>query len=388
MHILLLTDGISPFVTGGMQRHSANLAKHFTLQGVKVTLVHCLPFGAKLPNDNEVNKELFADENIQLHKIYTFHFPKNGKMIGHYIKESYEYSKYIYNNLEFSEFDFVYAKGFCGWYYMEQKNNGIKLPLIGVKFHGYEMFQKLSSFSQKLKASLLRKSTRWNNENADFVFSYGGKITDLIIERFNISNDQILEFTSGIDNDWIRKETLALNSGKIKFVFVGRDEKRKGLDELNKAINKLIGNVNFEFHFIGPIPSGKKINSSDVFYHGELKTKIELIKVLDSMDVLVCPSHSEGMPNVILEAMARGLAVLATNVGAVEFVVSDENGRVIPPLDQQKLNDSIKEFTVISSVNLLKMKLNSLAKVENEYLWSRLANLTIQKIGSLIKKKV
>jgi glycosyltransferase involved in cell wall biosynthesis len=271
---------------------------------------------------------------------------------------------------------------------MEQKNNGIKLPLIGVKFHGYEMFQKLSSFSQKLKASLLRKSTRWNNENADFVFSYGGKITDLIIERFNISNDQILEFTSGIDNDWIRKETLALNSGKIKFVFVGRDEKRKGLDELNKAINKLIGNVNFEFHFIGPIPSGKKINSSDVFYHGELKTKIELIKVLDSMDVLVCPSHSEGMPNVILEAMARGLAVLATNVGAVEFVVSDENGRVIPPLNQQKLNDSIKEFTVISSENLLKMKLNSLAKVENEYLWSRLANLTIQKIGSLIKKKV
>ena len=34
------------------------------------------------------------------------------------------------------------------------------------------------------------------------------------------------------------------------------------------------------------------------------------------MDVLICPSYSEGMPNVIIEAAARGLAIIATNVGA------------------------------------------------------------------------
>ncbi|MBK7816242.1 MAG: glycosyltransferase [Sphingobacteriaceae bacterium] len=36
-------------------------------------------------------------------------------------------------------------------------------------------------------------------------------------------------------------------------------------------------------------------------------------------DVLICPSFSEGFPNVILEAMSNGLAVAATNVGAVEL---------------------------------------------------------------------
>ena len=42
MKVLMITDGINPFVIGGMQKHSANLAKHLTLSGCKVTLVHCV----------------------------------------------------------------------------------------------------------------------------------------------------------------------------------------------------------------------------------------------------------------------------------------------------------------------------------------------------------
>lgn len=385
MHILLLTDGISPFVTGGMQRHSANLAKYFTLEGVKVTLVHCLPFGEKLPQDDKVNIALFGSENNKLHKVHTLNFPKKGKMIGHYVKESYRYSEQLYNLLDFSEFDFVYAKGFCGWYYMEQKKKGVSLPPIGVKFHGYEMFQELSSFSQKLKAFLLKSPTRWNNEHADFVFSYGGKITELILNVFNVSSDQILEFTSGIDNDWIRKSDPVLRKGKIKFVFVGRDEKRKGVNDLNKALKELLNHIDFEFHFIGPIPQDKKIENNAITYHGELKNKESLIAVLDEMDILVCPSHSEGMPNVILEGMARGLAVLATDVGAVEFVVDSNNGKIISPLNQQILNASIKEFAQIERRNLLEMKLNSLKKIENKYLWNKLAYSVIQKINTIVE---
>ena len=46
----------------------------------------------------------------------------------------------------------------------------------------------------------------------------------------------------------------------------------------------------------------------------------------DSCDILLCPSYSEGMPNVILEAMSRGLAIIATNVGAIRLLVSEDNG--------------------------------------------------------------
>ena len=46
--------------------------------------------------------------------------------------------------------------------------------------------------------------------------------------------------------------------------------------------------------------------------------------ILDSADTLVLPSISEGMPNVILEAMSRGLSIIATDVGANSLMVSDQ----------------------------------------------------------------
>ena len=50
MKILLLTDGIAPYAMGGMQKHSANLAKYLTLAGVEVTLVHCVAREKEIPS--------------------------------------------------------------------------------------------------------------------------------------------------------------------------------------------------------------------------------------------------------------------------------------------------------------------------------------------------
>ncbi len=104
------------------------------------------------------------------------------------------------------------------------------------------------------------------------------------------------------------------------------------------------------------------------------------------MDVLVCPSHSEGMPNVILEGMARGLAILATDVGAVEFIVSESNGIIIPPLNQKSLEDAIVSFCNLPKEDLLKLKVNSFNKIQNEYLWDKIATSTLNSITKLINR--
>jgi glycosyltransferase involved in cell wall biosynthesis len=60
-------------------------------------------------------------------------------------------------------------------------------------------------------------------------------------------------------------------------------------------------------------------------------------ELLPAFDLLALSSvpRSEGMPTVILEAMASGLPVVATNVGAVaEEVVDGETGLIVPPLDE------------------------------------------------------
>jgi glycosyltransferase involved in cell wall biosynthesis len=61
--------------------------------------------------------------------------------------------------------------------------------------------------------------------------------------------------------------------------------------------------------------------------------------------LLVLPSYMEGMPNAVIEAMAAGLPVVATDVGAVVDVVSDGvNGFVIPPRDTDRLFNALREL--------------------------------------------
>lgn len=64
----------------------------------------------------------------------------------------------------------------------------------------------------------------------------------------------------------------------------------------------------------------------------------------EALDLLVVPSRSEGLPNVILEAMWFGVPVIATDVGAVREIVTDgETGWLVPPGDEGALARGLVE---------------------------------------------
>jgi glycosyltransferase involved in cell wall biosynthesis len=196
--------------------------------------------------------------------------------------------------------------------------------------------------------------------------------------------EKVWNFTSGIDESWLIENKIRTYS-TVKFVFIGRNEVRKGIEELNHVINGMLGVYQFQFHFIGPIPKNERILNSQVVYHGELKSKKEICHVLDSMNVLVCPSHSEGMPNVILEGMARGLAIVATNVGAVEMLVDDTNGNLVEAINTAELEKALVEC-IEMDVSVLERKCEeSKRKVSNDYLWGNLIQRVTERISSSIK---
>jgi L-malate glycosyltransferase len=79
-----------------------------------------------------------------------------------------------------------------------------------------------------------------------------------------------------------------------------------------------------------------------VFFLGDRR---DIPEVLASMDVSVAPSGSESLSNVILESMAAGVAVVATNVGGTPEIISDgETGLLVPPDGENELADAIGCF--------------------------------------------
>lgn len=72
----------------------------------------------------------------------------------------------------------------------------------------------------------------------------------------------------------------------------------------------------------------------------------DMTSVYRQADLLVLTSSYEGTPNVILEAMAHGLPVVATRVGGVPEIVSGDTGFVVEPSDFESLMEATKSLVV------------------------------------------
>ena len=153
-----------------------------------------------------------------------------------------------------------------------------------------------------------------------------------------------------------------------------------------KALRKIIATEkDFEFHFIGPIPKKKQMFSERIIYHGLITDNDKMKKLLREMDVLVCPSHSEGMPNVVMEALASGLAVIATDTGATSVMVNAENGWLIRPGDEKELSAALKDAIALSNDLLTEKKKKAVELVEENFLWNKIALTTIQLLEDKLK---
>lgn len=136
------------------------------------------------------------------------------------------------------------------------------------------------------------------------------------------------------------------NSRKI--LYVGWVVETKGVEELIHAW-QLINREDWVLEIIGPVDDvyKKHLESIDttrkVTFRGGLSHK-EVMKALNDSAIFVLPSYSEGFPNVIIEAMAAGKAIIATDVGAIPEMLGNNCGIVISPKNISQLVNSINDL--------------------------------------------
>ena len=132
----------------------------------------------------------------------------------------------------------------------------------------------------------------------------------------------------------------------VNLLFVGRLIEKKGVDRAITLIGALHkANVAARLTIIG---DGPERDASQAMVPAKLhdaiewcgvRTPSEVATYMATADLLLVPSRrladgdTEGIPNVILEAMASGLPVLASNVGSITEVVREDTGYVIDPDD-------------------------------------------------------
>lgn len=315
LRLLFLSDGLAPFVTGGMQQHSTLLVKYMAPLVQHITLMHCGSTNGPAPTANKVLNEIGNPPNVE---VVGISFVDRGVFPGHYLRASRRLSRAYLNAADgLSDYDAVYAQGLMGDAFLR------KHPKVMVNLHGLNMFQQSFSIREKLTKAWMRPIFKKQIINAWCVVSLGGKLTDILL-GLGVMEDRIAIIPNGIESNWILSEE-ALNDRaerrrgeSLRFVMVGRYDFVKGLHVLQAAMSRLAEPI--ELHMIGDWPIWDT-GIHKVVHHGVIRDKMALMAILDDCDVLLVPSLSEGMPTVILEAAARGLPSIASDVGAVAEIV-------------------------------------------------------------------
>jgi glycosyltransferase involved in cell wall biosynthesis len=137
----------------------------------------------------------------------------------------------------------------------------------------------------------------------------------------------------------------------IVFIFIGRVLKAKGIFELLEAFCLLTKKLPDAYLiFVGEGKDKKNLVkkavrigiSNRVIFIGR-RPQEELPHWLSMSDILMLPSYSEGLPNVVAEAMACQRPVIATKVGGIPEIIADgKSGILVEPKDSVTLADAMQ----------------------------------------------
>lgn len=335
-HVLLLHNWYPPFglhIRHAYWREGRALAQTFfeEYEGVKI---HAIPVMVRMP------ARLFKDD--------------------HYQRAALAIAKYVKGRKELRDADWIYAHFLTDNGYISALTRHmlhIKVAAIarGDDVHAWpEQFPSLVGNLQYVykhadlmlanNKRLAADALHWAGETKPkFRIAYNG-INYAAFAPQPMTDEQVAAI----------RQRYNLPAGKKVLLCIGRQEYPKGWNELLQAIaaqrallhNWVLLAVTDNFtgrHAMDVVAAVEQADLSDMVRvqrfvpHSEVK---ELYRVADAF---ILPSYNEGISNAVMEAMASGLWVIATDVGGhAEIMENNVSGFLIQPRSQQAVEDSLQ----------------------------------------------
>ena len=174
-----------------------------------------------------------------------------------------------------------------------------------------------------------------------------------------------------------KPDRMEPDSSALRIGVVGRLSVEKGVDRALRATAALRRRYpNVQLHLVGDGPEDTALRAlavdlgiaGDVRFHGWQE---DARPQFSRMDMLLLPSHTEGLPNVVLEAMAMGVPVAATNVGGVSELLDEGRcGVILDPIDEASWPDHIAPLLVSADRRAALARL-ARERVEQHYSFAR-----------------
>jgi glycosyltransferase involved in cell wall biosynthesis len=218
------------------------------------------------------------------------------------------------------------------------------LPVV-VKVHGTDINEYLDYRGRRDRILTTLR-------NADAVVSVSGALKKKMADN-GVDSAKIHVIYNGVDRGKYRprprddcRDRLGIAPDVPTVVFVGNLKPVKGLDTLIAAVSILRDRrADVRLHLVGRGPLEPDLRrmateaglGQSVRFEGE-RSPEEVARWMNAADVLCLPSVNEGVPNVLLEAMACGTPVVASGVGGIpEVVEPGKCGYLLVPGDPEAL---------------------------------------------------
>jgi len=178
---------------------------------------------------------------------------------------------------------------------------------------------------------------------------------DLVL--LGIDRNQVFDVKNAVDTERFHPERVSVEldeayqrkfdtlGDEIRLGFVGGLQSYKGLDDLASALDEV--ETACQIVVAGDGPERKRLErrfGEQAVFLGAVPYE-QVPAIYHRIDVLVLPSHTEGLPRVVLEAQATATPVIATRVGGLPEVVEDgKTGLLVDPRAPNRLATAIDKL--------------------------------------------